>query len=50
MAKFIIGVVVGIFLGASVGAYGDAAAGPSTLSGWTVAKDGVEVCFRPECD
>ena len=33
MAKFIIGVVVGIFLGASVGAYGAAVAGPRDLDG-----------------
>ena len=29
MTKFIIGVVVGIFLGASVGAYGAVVAGPA---------------------
>ncbi|MBR1223763.1 hypothetical protein JQ600_02475 [Bradyrhizobium sp. AUGA SZCCT0176] len=39
MTKFIIGVVVGIFLGASVGAYGAVAAPPATLSSWTVAND-----------
>jgi hypothetical protein len=36
MAKFIIGVVVGLFLGASVGAYGAAAPRPGTSSGGTV--------------
>jgi hypothetical protein len=47
MAKFIIGVVVGILLGATGGAYGAGAAGPGTLSGWTVAKDGENVCSGP---
>lgn len=50
MAKFFIGVIVGIFLGASVSAYGAVAAGSGTLSGRTVAKDYVAVCFGPECD
>jgi hypothetical protein len=47
MAKFIIGVVVGIYLGASVGAYGAIAARPETLSGWTFTKDGEEVRCGP---
>jgi hypothetical protein len=44
MAKFIIGVVVGIFLGASASAYGAVAAGSGTLSSWTVAKNSENVC------
>jgi hypothetical protein len=40
MAKFIVGAIVGIFLGASVGAYGAVAAGSGTLSGWMVNKHG----------
>jgi hypothetical protein len=44
MAKFIVGVVVGIFLGASASAYGAVAPGSCTLSGWAVAKDGEDVC------
>ena len=40
MAKFIIGVVVGIFLGAAVSAYGAVATGSGTLSNWTVTKNG----------
>lgn len=47
MAKFIIGVVVGVFLGASASAYGAVAAGSGTLPGWTVAKDGVNACSNP---
>jgi hypothetical protein len=47
VAKFIIGVVVGIFLGATGGAYGAGASRPGTLSGWTVAKDGGNVCSGP---
>jgi hypothetical protein len=47
MAKFIIGVVVGIFLGASGSVYGAVVAGSGTLSGWTVAKDGENVRSDP---
>jgi hypothetical protein len=36
MTKFIIGVIVGLFLGASVSAYSGDLVGPGTLSGWTV--------------
>jgi hypothetical protein len=40
MAKFIIGVIVGVFLGATGGAYGAVVDGAGTVQGWTVAKDG----------
>ena len=45
MAKFIVGVVVGIFLGASVGAYGALATRSKSSSGWTVTKYAEAVCF-----
>jgi hypothetical protein len=45
VAKFIIGVVVGISLGASATAYG--AVGSGTVPGWTVTKDGEDVCSGP---
>ena len=47
MAKFIIGVVVGIFLGASVGAYGAVVAGPEISTGWTVTNFAVFSDFSP---
>ena len=40
MAKFFIGVVVGIFLGASGSVYGAVVAGSGASSGWAVTKDG----------
>ena len=43
MVKFIVGVLVGLFLGASASAYGAAAHGAGTLSSGTVAKTGVAV-------
>ena len=46
MTKFIIGVVVGIFLGASVGAYGAAVAGPKSLKGWTASNFAVSLISR----
>ena len=48
MAKFIIGVVVGIFLGATGSAYGAVASGSGTVPGWTVTKDGEDVCPGPK--
>jgi hypothetical protein len=38
MTKFIIGVIVGIFLSSSVGAYGAVGVGRGTLSGWTFTE------------
>ena len=45
VAKFFIGVIVGISLGASATAYG--AVGSGTVPGGTVAKDGENVCSGP---
>ena len=47
MAKFLIGVIVGISLGASATAYGAGTARPGKLSGWMVVDADVEVCFDP---
>jgi hypothetical protein len=47
MAKFIVGVLVGLFLGASASAYGAVATGAGTLSNWTVINGGVDVCPGP---
>ena len=44
MAKFIIGVLVGLVLGASTTAYGAGASQTGTSSGWTA---GEEVCSGP---
>jgi hypothetical protein len=47
MAKFIVGVMVGRFLGASATAYGATTSRSGTLSGWAVTKDSVDVCSDP---
>jgi hypothetical protein len=47
MTKFIFGVLVGLFLGASATAYGAVATGASTLSSWAVTKRGENVCSGP---
>jgi hypothetical protein len=47
MAKFIVGVLVGLSLGASASAYGAAARGAGTLSSGTVTKNGAAVII---CD
>lgn len=44
MAKFIVGVIVGLFLSTSTTLYGASPAGPGSLSGWSAAKDGVKMC------
>jgi len=47
MAKFIIGVVVGIFLGATGSVYGAVVSRSGAVPGWTVANDGENVCSGP---
>jgi hypothetical protein len=47
MAKFIVGVLVGLFLGASAAAYGAGASRAGTLSGLAVTNGGVDACSGP---
>ena len=44
MRNFVIGLVLGIFLGSSAGALAAGVFGSGYLSGWSVTKDGKEVC------
>ena len=44
MTKFIVGVIVGLFLSTSTTLYGAGPDGPDSLSGWPVAKDGAKMC------
>ena len=48
MTRFIAGILAGIFLGATISAYAAGVFGSGTLNGWTVNKDGEEVCSDPE--
>jgi hypothetical protein len=48
MARFIVGILTGIFLGAAISAYAAGVFGSGTLTGWSVTKDGEEVCSDPE--
>jgi hypothetical protein len=51
MAKFFIGVIVGISLGGTVSAYGAVASQSGALLGWTVVtRDGVEVYPDPNAN
>jgi hypothetical protein len=50
MARFISGTVFGVMLGISVSAYAAGIFGTGTLTGWTVTKDGEEVCSEPTVD
>ena len=44
MTKFIVGVIVGLFLSTSTALYGAGPAGPGSLSGGSVAKHGAKMC------
>ena len=50
MAKFIAGVMLGLILGMSATAWAAGVFGSGTLSGWSVTKDGEEVCSDPSVD
>jgi hypothetical protein len=50
MRKFVIGMAVGLFIGATVSAWAAGIFGSGELSGWTVTKDGEEVCSDPSVD
>jgi hypothetical protein len=47
MARFIIGVVVGVFIGSAATSYAAGVFGSGYLTGWTVVTDGEEVCSDP---
>jgi hypothetical protein len=48
MPRFVAGVILGIFLGATATAYAAKIFGSGILLGWTVTKDGEEVCSDPD--
>jgi hypothetical protein len=50
MTRFASGLFVGIVIGTAATAYAVGCFGSGTLSGWTVTKDGEEVCSDPEVD
>ena len=48
MHNFIVGVVLGLMIGSAAGAFAAVLAGDDGyLSGWTVMKDGEEICSDP---
>jgi hypothetical protein len=48
MSRFLAGLIVGLLLGASASAYASGCFGHGTAHGWTVIKDGDEVCSDPD--
>jgi hypothetical protein len=50
MSRFMAGLIVGLFLGACASAYAAGCFGDGTARGWTVTKDGDEVCTDPDVD
>jgi hypothetical protein len=50
MARFIAGVLLGLALGLTAEAWAAGVYGSGTLSGWTVTKEGEEVCTDPSVD
>jgi hypothetical protein len=50
MTRLIFGVLVGLFVGASAGAWAAGVFGAGDLTGWSVTKGGEEVCTDPSVD
>jgi hypothetical protein len=50
MQKFAVGLLIGLVLGGSVTAFAAGVFGSGSLSGWSVVKDGEEVCSDPNVD
>jgi hypothetical protein len=51
MSRFILGLVLGYFLGIVGGALAASVSGTGTLDGWTVIdEDGDEICSDPNVD
>ena len=48
MRKFAAGLLLGLVLGASASAFAAGVYGSGALLGWTVTKDGEEVCSDPD--
>jgi hypothetical protein len=50
MAKFLAGLILGVFLSLAATSWAAGIFGSGNLVGWTVTKDGEEVCSEPEVD
>jgi hypothetical protein len=50
MRKFMAGLILGLLIGASATAFAAGIFGEGVLSGWSVTKDGEEVCSDPTVD
>jgi hypothetical protein len=50
MLKFFAGLILGIFLSLAASSWAAGVFGSGTLSGWSVTKDGEEVCSDPSVD
>jgi hypothetical protein len=48
MARFAAGLIVGLVLGCCASAYAAGCFGSGTAFGWTVTKDGDDVCSDPQ--
>jgi hypothetical protein len=48
MSRFVVGLIIGLLLGTSVSAYAAGCFGSGSAYGWTVTKDGDEVCSDPD--
>jgi hypothetical protein len=50
MRKFAAGLLIGLVVGGSATAVAAGVFGSGSLNGWTVVKDGDEVCSDPDVD
>lgn len=50
MSRFVAGLIIGLFVGTCASAYASGCFGSGSAVGWTVTKDGDEVCSDPDID
>lgn len=50
MRKFVAGVMMGLILGGTTVSWAAGIFGSGSLSGWSVMKDGEEICTDPDVD
>jgi len=50
MLRFVVGVVIGVSVGVAASAYAARVVGSGALDGWTVTRDGDEICSDPSVD
>lgn len=50
MKRFMTGIILGLLIGGTASAWAAGVFGSGTLNGWSVTKDGEEICSDPSVD